>query len=96
MTSKFNRLKKIMYYVHEITKTNNSLLLYNKTLELLSIVGDKECNIIRSDNIFEKIIFCFLNKLNSNDDKQLAIKYLMSIFPNNEFLLEHKKVLDKS
>lgn len=41
---------------------------YNRTCEMYSIVQDRENNnLITSNEILERIIKCFLNKLNNND-----------------------------
>lgn len=60
---------------------------YNRTCEMYAIVEDREDNnFITSKQILERIIKCFLNKLN-NQDKYLAIKYLMQYFPSNQSLI---------
>ncbi|CAD8174795.1 unnamed protein product [Paramecium octaurelia] len=73
-----------------------SLSDFIRTCEMYAIVEDRENNnFITSNYILEPIIKCFLNKLNDND-KQLAIKYLMQYFPTNSTLIQMKKELDGS
>ncbi|CAD8131511.1 unnamed protein product [Paramecium pentaurelia] len=70
-----------------------ALSKYNKTLELQSIVDDKFNKIFCSEQVFEKIVNCFLEKLKKEDDKKLAIGYLIDTFPDNNYLIQKKKML---
>ncbi|CAD8068942.1 unnamed protein product [Paramecium primaurelia] len=70
-----------------------ALSKYNKTLELQSIVDDKFNKIFSSEQVFEKIVNFFIEKLKKEDDKKLAIGYLTDKFPDNNYLNQKKRML---
>ncbi|CAD8070845.1 unnamed protein product [Paramecium primaurelia] len=72
-----------------------SLSKYQKTLELQSIVNDKLNQIISSDNAFQNIVECFFVGLKKENDKQIAIKWLIQMIPNNNYLIQQKQNLDE-
>ncbi|CAK76954.1 unnamed protein product (macronuclear) [Paramecium tetraurelia] len=71
-----------------------ALSKYNETLNLQSIVQNQKNNLFSSEQVFEHIISQFLTKLKKSNDRILAIEYLISNFPNNNYFINYKEQLD--
>ncbi|CAD8108663.1 unnamed protein product [Paramecium sonneborni] len=63
---------------------------YNKTLEFQSILEDKQKAIIKSEDVYQRILKDFFNLLTCQD-KEILINQLLAIYPQNEFYQQMKK-----